>query len=107
MPNFAGLFYPGIPDDIDHILQSRTTAEDDTPGICPLFIMNARDDQLTPEAKCVDFYAMLLRAGVKAELHVYGKGSHGFDLGVGRGKSAAIWPTSFVAWLGDSNIIQE
>lgn len=69
--------------------------------------MNARDDKLTPAAKCVDFYAMLLKAGVKAELHVFGKGSHGFGLGTGRGKSAAIWPASFVAGLRDSNIIQE
>ena len=50
---------------------------------------------------------MLLRAGVNAELHVFGKGSHGFDLGMGRGKSAAIWPRSFAAWLSDVNIIKE
>jgi len=106
-PNFAGLFYPGIPDDIEQIVESRTKAEGDTPGICPFFIINARVDRLTPAEKCVGFYATLLKAGVSAELHLYGKGSHGFDLGTGRGESVAIWPTSFVAWLKDSNIIQD
>ena len=107
MPDFAGLFYPGVPDDVNQIIDSRTTPEDDTPGICPIFIINARVDKLTPADKCVDFYSMLLRAGVNAELHVFGKGSHGFGLGTGRGKSAAIWPTSFAAWLSDSNIVQD
>ena len=107
MPDFAGLFYPGIPDDVSQVIKSRTTREDGTPGICPLFIMNARVDKLTPADKCVDFYAMLLRAGVKAELHVFGKGSHGFDLGAGAGESAAMWPRSFAAWLSDSNIMQK
>jgi len=107
MPDFAGLFYPGIPDDVGQLIENRTAPGSAAPGICPIFIMNACDDQLTPASKCVDFYAMLLRAGVKAELHLFGKGSHGFDLGTGRGKSAAIWPASFVAWLSDSNIIQE
>jgi acetyl esterase/lipase len=106
MPDFAGLFYPGIPDDVGQVIESRTAPGSVTPGICPLFIMNARDDQLTPAEKCVEFYAMLLKAGVKAELHVFGKGSHGFDLGTGRGKSAEIWPTSFVAWLSDLGMIE-
>jgi len=107
MPDFAGLFYPGVPDDVGQVIESRTTPEDDTPGICPIFVINARDDQLTPADKCVDFYATLLRAGVNAELHVFSKGSHGFGLGDGRGKSTAHWPTSFAAWLRDSNMIQD
>ena len=107
MPDFAGLFYPGIPDDIGQVIESRTAPENDASVICPIFIINARVDKLTPADKCVNFYSMLLRAGVKAELHIFGKGSHGFGLGTGRGKSTAIWPTSFAAWLSDSNIVQD
>jgi len=107
MPDFAGLFYPGIPDDVNETMARRTDPENDAPDICPMFIINARIDNLTPVDKCVDFYSMLLKAGVKAELHVFSKGSHGFDLGDGRGKSMAIWPSSFIAWLSDSNIIQQ
>ncbi len=107
MPDFAGLFYPGIPDDVGQVITSRTSPESTAPGVCPIFIINARVDRLTPADKCVDFYAMLLKAGINAELHVFAKGSHGFDLGAGRGKSAEIWPRSFVAWLSDANIIQD
>jgi len=47
------------------------------------------------------------KAGVKAELHICSKGSHGYDLGTGRGKSLAIWPESFVAGLIDSSMIPQ
>jgi len=107
MPDFAGLFYPGIPDDVGKIMASRTAPGKGAPGICPMFIINARVDRLTPADKCVDFYAMLLKAGVKAELHLFSKGSHGFGLGAGRGKSVAMWPTSFAAWLSDSGMIDD
>ena len=106
-PDFAGLFYPGIPEDINEIIAAHTNSENDTSDICPMFTINARIDELTPVDKCLDFYVMLLKAGVEAEIHVFSKGSHGFDMGDGRGESMAIWPKSFVAWLKDSNIIEE
>lgn len=107
MPDFAGLFYPWFREDYHSQIESRSAPESATRGICPMFIMNARDDRATPATACVDFYAALLKAGVNAELHVFSKGSHGFDLGTGRGESAAIWPTSFVAWLRDVKIIED
>ena len=106
IPDFAGLFYPGIPDDIDQLMDSLATAAGRTSTICPMFIVNARVDKLTPVEECIDFYTMLLKRGVNAELHVFSTGSHGFGMGQGRGKSTALWPTSFVAWLRDSNIIE-
>jgi dienelactone hydrolase len=57
-----------------------------------MFIVNACVDRRTPAEKCVGFYATLLKAGVKAELHVFSKGSHGFAMGTGAGKSAALCP---------------
>jgi acetyl esterase/lipase len=107
MPDFAGLFYPGIPDEVNQVMATRTASRPGAAGICPIFIVNAWDDKLTPADRCVEFYAALLRAGVKAELHIFSKGSHGFDLGTGRGMSVAIWPTSFAAWLVDSNLIRQ
>jgi acetyl esterase/lipase len=100
MPDFAGLFYPGIPKDAAETLAGRKASD-----VCPMFIINARIDRLTPAEKCVDFYAKLLKAGVNAELHVFGKGSHGFGMGAGPGKSKALWTTSFIAWLSDSGMI--
>lgn len=106
MPDFAGLFYPAIPDDAQQWIESRSAPESATRPICPMFVVNARVDDLTPADKCVDFYASLLRADVNAELHIFSKGSHGFDLGTGRGQSLALWPTSFVAWLRDCEMIE-
>ena len=107
MPDFAGLFYPGIPDGIDKAIESRRAPGATAPPICPMFLMNARVDKLTPADKCLDFYSALLKAEVNAELHVFGKGFHGFDLGTHAGKSAAMWPASFVAWLRDVGMMQD
>ena len=109
MPDFTGLFYPWFRDEEDYSAQikSRTSPESATKTIGPVFIMNAADDTVTPASKCLGFYTTLLKHKVPAELHVFSKGSHGFDLGVGRGESAAIWPTSFVAWLRDTGLIQQ
>ena len=93
-PDFAGLFYPGLRD-----ITADTVAG--TKQIPPLFIVNAIDDRLTPVGPCVDFYQALLKAGAHAELHLYNKGGHGFDMGEGHGESVAQWKESFVAWLKD------
>ncbi len=107
LPSFAGLFYPGIPEDAAESIERRATPESQNAPICPMFIINARHDELTPVEKCIDFYSKLLEAGVEAELHVYGRGGHGFGLGVGRGQSTAMWPAGFVAWLRDFKIIDD
>ncbi len=99
-PDFAGLFYPGVPDPAAQWIEGGQE-------ICPMFIVNARVDKLTPAEKCVDFYAALLRAGGQAELHVFDKGKHGFGMGQGRGASVAMWPASFVAWLHDAVMIKD
>ena len=107
MPSFAGLFYPGIPDDVDQAMATHTGSKGTATDICPMFIVNARVDRLTPAEKCIGFYAKLLKVGVNAELHVFSKGSHGFGLGAGRGRSVAMWPTSFAAWLFDITLIRK
>jgi acetyl esterase/lipase len=107
MPDFVGLFYPGIPDSAEQAIESRSAPESATRPICPMFIVNARVDELTPAEKCVEFYASLLKAGVNAEIHVFSKGGHGFGMGAGRGNSTALWPTSFVAWLRDCGIVED
>jgi len=106
-PDFAGLFYPGIPDDVNQALEMHVPFSATKQDICPMFVMNARVDRLTPASRCIDFYTRLLNAGANAELHVFGKGSHGFDLGRGQGQSVSLWPQSFIAWLQDCDILQE
>jgi len=106
MPDFAGLFYPGIPEGALETIARRAALGPAARPVCPMFLVNARVDKLTPAAKCVAFYAALLKAGVNAELHVYSKGAHGFGMGQGSGEATALWPTSFVAWLHDCVIAE-
>ncbi len=106
LPDFAGQIYPGIPEGIDKLIEARATGGATSEGICPMFLVNARVDRLTPVDKCLEFYTRLLQVGVHAELHVFAKGSHGFDLGTGRGESLALWPMSFIAWLRDCGMVE-
>ena len=95
--NFAGLFYPWFRQD-DYV----TAIERDYSNIPPIFIMNAADDQITPSYRCIEFYGKLLKAKVKkTELHILNQGSHGFDLGEGRGVSTPMRKESFVKWMED------
>ena len=99
-PNFAGLFYPWFrSDDSKRIFGEFHSLSD-----LDLFIMNAADDNVTPTDRCLDFYQLLYAKGARPELHIVNKGGHGFDLGDGRGESAALWKRSFVAWLEDRGL---
>ena len=89
------------------LIKARVESAATVSEIGPWFIMNAWDDQVTPTRQCLDFYSSLLDAGIRAELHIYNRGSHGYDLGVGRGASTALWPVSFLAWLQDSGFIED
>jgi len=106
MPDFTGLFYPGIPEGALEAIASRAAPQSQIRPIGPVFLVNARVDELTPVDKCLEFYTALLEAGVNAELHVFSRAGHGFGLGDGRGESTALWPASFVAWLHDANMIR-
>jgi len=98
VPDFAGLFYPGLRGADAQLVQRAQR-------IPPLFIINAVDDQTTPVGPCVDFYQLLLKAGAHAELHLYNLGGHGFDMGTGHGESVSLWKESFVAWLRDQGFL--
>ncbi len=99
-PNFVGLFYPWMWDGFDSVVASNKE-------LPPTFIMNGGPDQMTPAIRAVQLYSLLLERKAAAELHVFGKGQHGFDLGDGRGESAALWKHSFVAWLQDLGMISQ
>ena len=94
-PDFVGLIYPGVPEDIEAEISS------DTP---PMFIANAGDDTVTRAANSIHLYEILQRHGIEAELHVYARGGHGFGLGV-RGGAVTSWPDRFVDWLRDLGVL--
>ena len=98
-PDFACLVYPGISDSFVEAVGSME-------NIPPMFIANGAEDVKTPALRCVKFYQALLENNVKAELHVYGKGDHGFGLTTEMGHAVATWDNSFIAWLKDLGLMK-
>ena len=71
-----------------------------------MYFANGAPDNVTPAAKCIQLYSILLEKNVPVELHVYSKGGHGFDSGIGRGYGISMWRDSFIAWLKDLEFIK-
>lgn len=99
-PDFTGLFYPGL----DTTIINQAGQKDVFP---PVFIMNGGEDKTTPALYCIELYKTLTSKHFSTELHIYAKGSHGFDSGVDRGNAVATWRDSFIAWLKDTGFIKE
>jgi len=99
-PNFIGLFYPGL----DQSLISLAGKKDSFP---PTFIINGGEDKTTPAANCIELYKALTSKNFSTELHIYAKGSHGFDSGLERGYGVSTWRDSYIAWLKDTGFIKE
>lgn len=89
IPDFACLIYPGVRDGF-------LTAIKQKENIPPMFLANGAEDDITPANKCINSYSALIEKNVSAELHIYSKGRHGFDSGIGRGHSVASWQNSFI-----------
>ena len=64
----------------------------------PTFLAHSHEDSIVPASQSTLFYDALLRAGVPAELHVFGHGEHGMGLGQGDPDFGA-WPKLLRNWL--------
>lgn len=99
-PDFAGLFYPGLnPGLINYAEKNKS--------LPPFFIINGGQDKVTPADNCIELFKVLRSNQVSAEMHIYARGEHGFDSGVGRGYGIATWRDSFIAWLKDTGFIKD
>ena len=99
-PDFLCLVYPGI----SPLVMTRAKTMDQFP---PVFMVNGAQDTTTPAANCIELYNIFLKKNAPTELHIYAKGEHGFDSGIGRGIGIATWRDSFIAWLKDMKFIGE
>ena len=99
-PDFTGLFYPGLNPDLINLAGKKNS-------LPPTFIMNGGEDTTTPPGNCIELYKVLTSKKFSTELHIYGKGGHGFDSGLERGYAISTWRDSFVAWLKDTGFIKE
>lgn len=83
-PDFVGLIYGGL----------RMPVPADA---SPAFIAGAADDEFTPNDP-VQLYNAWRKAGAAAELHIYERGGHGFDLQP-KGTTSDHWFDGLLWWM--------
>jgi len=97
-PDFSILVYPVISfaDSLAHKGSRRSLLGKDTANAArvdqysnekqvtantpPTFLVHSTDDRVVPVMNSIVYYEGLLRAGVKAEMHIYFAGGHGYGL---------------------------
>ncbi|MFW2852674.1 alpha/beta hydrolase [Sphingomonas sp. TX0543] len=83
-PDFVGLIYGGL----------RTPVPAEAP---PAFIAGAADDEYQPNDPVL-LYQAWRKAGAAAELHLYERGGHGFDLRR-QGITSDHWFDQLISWM--------
>ena len=101
-PDFSVLIYPGgvLKRGTDQLTPEMRISSQSPPA----FLAVASDDPGSLEGT-VAIYLALKRAGVPAELHVYGVGGHGFGMRTGD-RPAASWPKRCEEWMRDQGILK-
>lgn len=118
-PDFLCLMYPVITMDTnfthmgsrENLLGANPTNElvdyysneknvtDSTP---PTFLLHASDDRSVPVKNSIVFYEALQQHGIKAEMHIYPNGGHGFSLANTKG-ALSSWKDRCIDWLKNFN----
>lgn len=93
-PNFTVLVYPAYLSDKDLNLAPEFKIDTNVP---PTFMVQSEDDGIQVENSLAWFLA-LKRAGVKAEMHCYPEGGHGYGI-LRTGNPISNWPMIAGAWL--------
>jgi len=96
-PAFQALIYPAIPSD------EIAKLSKDTP---PAFLLCGADDRPDISQALPELFTALRRAGVSAELHVFGGVGHGFGLRDSNHGPIAGWLGLFYGWLGQQRLLQ-
>ena len=94
-PAFQALIYPGS--------SRKIEPSKDSP---PAFLACAYNDRPDIAEGLAEVYLRFKRAGVPAELHIYGSGGHGFGVRASNRKPVATWLARFEEWLGDNGFLQ-
>ena len=94
-PAFQALIYPGS--------SRKIEPSKDSP---PAFLACAYNDRPDIAEGLAEAYLRFKRAGVPAELHIYGSGGHGFGVRASNRKPVATWLARFEEWLGDNGFLQ-
>jgi acetyl esterase/lipase len=100
-PDFAVLIYPGglIVKDKDE-LSPEIKVTKDTP---PSFLAHAGDDKAE---NSVRYYLALRKEGVKAEMHIYASGGHGFGM-IKKNHPSDEWTQQCAEWMRDQGFLKK
>jgi acetyl esterase/lipase len=100
-PDFAVLVYPGyLVNKEKDALVPGIPVTDKTP---PTFLVHAGNDPV-PAENSVEMYRALKKAGVKAELHVFTTGGHGYGLRETE-QPCTLWPKRCEEWLRAQKVL--
>jgi len=95
-PNFAMLIYPwNLVPDAGLELPAELRPPKQAP---PCFLVHTDDDR-SSALGTVLLYAAWKRQAIPAELHVYGRGGHGYGLRTVPGSDVGEWPRHATTWL--------
>jgi acetyl esterase/lipase len=64
----------------------------------PAFLVHSADDKDVPVKNSISYFEGLVKYHIKAELHVFQKGGHGYGLAINRGTESA-WPDLCIRWI--------
>jgi len=67
----------------------------------PTFLVHAQDDKGVPIQNSLLYYQALHKNGVKASLHIYPTGGHGFGFGLGKG-AVESWREVLLQWMKET-----
>jgi endo-1,4-beta-xylanase len=95
-PDFQALIYPGRSSDVQP-----------APGAPPAFLAAAYDDRQDISEGLAEAYLRFKRAGVPAELHIFGTGGHGFGVRASNKRPAGQWIVRFEEWLRESGFLRQ
>ena len=94
-PTFQALIYPGRSGDIQPTKDSP-----------PAFLAAAYNDRQDISEGLAEAYLRFKRAGVPAELHIYGTGGHGFGQRATNTRPVGQWMSRFEEWLTESGFLR-
>jgi acetyl esterase/lipase len=88
---------PAIPE----LVQRFSNELQVTANTPPTFLVHAQDDKAVPLENSLLYYQALHAKGVKASLHIYPTGGHGFAFGLGKG-AVEGWREVLLAWVKET-----
>lgn len=101
-PDFGIFIYPAYLADPKRVEERPAIRDDEKPG--PAFFAHAADDRIGPE-NSIELFQAMRQAEVRAELHVFQDGGHGFGM-LRKGRAINEWPRRCAEWMGSLGLLR-